>query len=130
MLKNNIDLNNKTVLVTGAAGFIGCNLVLELFRSFSGIHVVGFDNVNDYYDVSIKEFRLEQIEKNIYSENGNKWSFIKGNIADKDLINKTFNEYVSKGSHDCRQDRSADKKRRHQLRAQCPERAETLLFQH
>ena len=94
MLKNNIDLNNKTVLVTGAAGFIGCNLVLELFRSFSGIHVVGFDNVNDYYDVSIKEFRLEQIEKNIYSENGNKWSFIKGNIADKALIDKTFNEYA------------------------------------
>jgi nucleoside-diphosphate-sugar epimerase len=93
MLNKNIDLNNKTVLVTGAVGFIGCNLVLELFRSFNGIHVVGFDNVNDYYDVSIKDFRLTQIEKGINAEKGNKWTFVKGNIADKALIDKTFNEH-------------------------------------
>jgi nucleoside-diphosphate-sugar epimerase len=93
MLNKNIDLNNKTVLVTGAVGFIGCNLVLELFRSFNGIHVVGFDNVNDYYDVSIKDFRLTQIEKGINAKKGNKWTFVKSNIADKALIDKTFNEY-------------------------------------
>ena len=63
MLKQNVDLNNKTILVTGAAGFIGCNLVLELFRSYQNIHIIGIDNMNDYYDVSIKEYRLLEIEK-------------------------------------------------------------------
>ena len=63
MLKQNVDLNNQTILVTGAAGFIGCNLVLELLRSYQNIHIVGIDNMNDYYDVSIKEYRLSEIEK-------------------------------------------------------------------
>lgn len=92
MLKNNIDLNNKTVLVTGAAGFIGSNLVLELFRSFEKICVVGIDNINDYYDVSIKEYRLKEIESAV-SEKSQNWTFIKGNIADKALIDKIFSEY-------------------------------------
>ena len=92
MLKNNIDLNNKTVLVTGAAGFIGSNLVLELFRSFEKICVVGIDNINDYYDVSIKEYRLKEIESAV-SEKSQNWTFVKGNIADKALIDKIFSEY-------------------------------------
>ena len=93
MLKHNIDLNNKTVFVTGVAGFIGSNLVRELFRSFDNIHVVGIDNVNDYYDVSIKEYRLKQIEKAV-SEKSGKWTFIKGNIADKPLIDKIFDTFA------------------------------------
>ena len=65
MLKQNVNLAHRTVLVTGAAGFIGANLVMELLRTTSGIHVVGLDNLSDYYDVSIKEHRLAEIDKNV-----------------------------------------------------------------
>ena len=58
----NLNLQNKTILVTGAAGFIGSNLVLELLRTVSPVQIVGIDNMNDYYDVSIKEYRLKEIE--------------------------------------------------------------------
>ena len=61
MLTPNVDLNNKTILVTGAAGFIGSNLVLELLRTVENITIVGLDNVNDYYDVSLKEYRLRHV---------------------------------------------------------------------
>lgn len=83
-----IDLTAKTVLVTGAAGFIGSNLVMELFRTIKDINIIGIDNMNDYYDVSIKEWRLKEIEK----LNG-QWTFIKGDISDKDTIDKIFEEY-------------------------------------
>ncbi len=93
MLTPNIELKNKTVLVTGAAGFIGSNLVMALLKSVSPIHIVGVDNMNDYYDVSIKEYRLSEIEKVKDEYPDSKWSFVKGNIADKPLIDKLFCEY-------------------------------------
>ena len=93
MFTPKIDLNNKTVLVTGAAGFIGSNLVTELLKSFSPINIIGIDNMNDYYDVSLKEYRLCEIEKFAKEKSESSWHFIKGNIADKSLIDKCFDEY-------------------------------------
>ncbi len=93
MLKPNIDLKNRTVLITGAAGFIGSNLVMELFKTVEPIHIVGLDNMNDYYDVSIKEYRLSQIERAVGKTNGSRWTFIRGSIADKTLIDESFAEY-------------------------------------
>ena len=83
-----IDLEGKVVLVTGAAGFIGSNLVIELFKTIDDIKVVGIDNMNNYYDVSIKEWRLKEIEKL-----GGQWTFIKGDISDKNVIDKIFSDY-------------------------------------
>lgn len=93
MRTNNVNLNDRTVLVTGSSGFIGSNLVIELLRTQSSIHIIGIDNMNDYYDVSIKEWRLKQIEKVALEHTDSKWTFIKGNIADKELINRVFDEY-------------------------------------
>ena len=86
MLTPNVNLENKTVLVTGAAGFIGSNLVTELFNTTENIIIVGLDSVNDYYDVSIKEYRLREIEKVVSKKSESKWIFVKGNLADKELI--------------------------------------------
>ena len=93
MKAKNVVLQGKTILVTGAAGFIGSNLVLELLRTQSPVHVIGIDNMNDYYDVSIKEYRLEQIEKLAKEHEESSWKFIKGSIADKALIDSVFAEY-------------------------------------
>ena len=82
-----IDLKNKTILVTGAAGFIGYFLSKRLLDEIDGIKVIGLDNMNDYYDVKLKEWRLNNLEKY------NNFIFIKGNLADKVLIDKVFNEY-------------------------------------
>lgn len=83
----------KTILVTGAAGFIGSNLVLKLLQTESDAQIIGLDSVNDYYDVSIKEYRLNKIENTAKKCPNNKWVFIKGNLADKTLIDKLFKEY-------------------------------------
>lgn len=83
----------QTILVTGAAGFIGSNIVLELLRSMSLVHIIGLDNMNDYYDVSIKEYRLKQIAASAAEHSESQWTFIKGNLADKALIDKIFADY-------------------------------------
>lgn len=93
MLAQNANLQNKTILVTGVAGFIGSNLVLELLRTIPAVNVIGIDNMNDYYDVSIKEYRLKQIDALAEKKEDCQWTFIKGNIADKILIDKVFTEY-------------------------------------
>lgn len=85
--------NMQKILVTGAAGFIGSNLVLELLRSLSPVQIIGLDNMNDYYDVSIKEYRLEQIATSAAEHSESQWTFIKGNLADKALIDKIFADY-------------------------------------
>ena len=88
----NIDLTGKTILVTGSAGFIGSNLVLELLKSESKATIIGLDNVNDYYDVSIKEWRLSEIEK-AAAESSCSYHFIKGDLADRAVIDHLFADY-------------------------------------
>ncbi len=83
----------KTILVTGSAGFIGANLVLKLLEKENDAVIIGIDNMNDYYDVSLKEFRLSQIDEKA-AESDCEWIFIKGNIADKELIEKIFTDYA------------------------------------
>ena len=93
MLTPNVQLNGKTILVTGAAGFIGSNLVMELLRTVPDVQIVGLDNLNDYYDVSIKEYRLRCIETLAAEHPDCKWVFLKGNIADRALIDSSFETY-------------------------------------
>ena len=86
-------MNNKRIIVTGAAGFIGANLCMELFRKGEKIRVIGIDNMNDYYDVSIKEWRLAEVEKFAAESVGSTWTFHQCNIADKTKIDVIFAEY-------------------------------------
>ena len=90
---NHIELTDKTVLVTGSAGFIGSNLVMELVRTVSSLTIIGLYNVNDYYDVSIKEWRLKEIDALAAEHPATKYSFIKGDLADKNLIDDIFQKY-------------------------------------
>ena len=85
-------METKVFFITGSAGFIGSNLVIRLLSSYNNIKIVGIDNLNDYYDVAIKEYRLEQINK-IVKKTNNQWSFYYGNISNKELINKIFNKH-------------------------------------
>ena len=91
---NRLDLNNKTVFITGAAGFIGANLVTELIKSGDKMTLIGLDNMNAYYDVSLKEYRLSEIEKLAQTNPQITWKFIKGDLADKGLIDSIFAEYT------------------------------------
>lgn len=93
MLTPNVNLNGKTILITGAAGFIGSFLTMELLKTSENIKIVGLDNMNDYYDVSIKKYRLKEIEKLADKRKENSWIFVKGNLADKTLIESLFSEY-------------------------------------
>ena len=82
-----VSLENKNIFVTGAAGFIGSNLCKRLLKEFKGIKVIGLDNMNDYYDVSIKEYRLRELQK------FDNFIFVKGNLADKETVSKIFVDY-------------------------------------
>ena len=93
MREKNVVLTNKVILVTGAAGFIGSNLVMELLKEVHPVHIIGIDNMNDYYDVSIKEYRLKQIEGLAAEHPDSSWRFVKGSIADKELVDSLFEEY-------------------------------------
>lgn len=88
-----IDLKNKTVFVTGSAGFIGSNLVLELLKTQSPITIIGLDNMNDYYDVSIKEWRLQEIEKRVTEHSDSTYIFYKDDLANKTIIDKIFADH-------------------------------------
>lgn len=91
-MKQNIQLINKTIFVTGAAGFIGANLVRQLLSMDLQGTVIGIDNMNDYYDVSLKEYRLQELEK-VAALSSSQWTFIRENIADKALIGEIFAKY-------------------------------------
>lgn len=86
-------MENKTILITGTSGFIGSNLVLELLKTYSSVNIIGIDNMNEYYDVKIKEWRLNEIEKEIKNHSESSWKFIKGSISDKNLIDEIFKTY-------------------------------------
>lgn len=92
MKKVPVELNNKTILVTGAPGFIGAYLVMRLLKELSGSTVISFDSMNDYYEVSLKEWRLGEIEK-VAAGSKAKHIFIQGNLADKAKLNEVFAQY-------------------------------------
>ena len=90
---NNIDLKNKTVFVTGSAGFIGSNIILELLKTQSPINIIGIDNMNDYYDVNIKKWRLEEIEKCLKENSKSTYKFYQEDISNKEIIDKIFEDH-------------------------------------
>ncbi len=86
----NVDFCAKPILITGAAGFIGSFLAMELLRSVDNVRIVGVDSMNDYYDVALKEHRLRQIEALAAQKPGSRWEFVQGNIADAALLEALF----------------------------------------
>lgn len=93
MVNTKIKLINRTILITGSSGFIGANLVQSLIKQGVPMTVIGLDNVNDYYDVSLKEYRLHQIEELARTNPQINWRFVRGSIADKALVDSLFEEY-------------------------------------
>lgn len=93
LILENIELKNKTVFITGSAGFIGSNLILELLKTQSPINIIGIDNLNDYYDVKIKEWRLEEIEKCLDNHKDSSYTFYKEDLANKEIIDKIFKKH-------------------------------------
>ena len=91
-MKTPVDLNNKTILVTGSPGFIGANLVMRLLHELSGGTIVSLDNMNDYYDVSLKEWRLSRIRE-AEKDSSARHLFVRGSIGDRHLVNSLFEEY-------------------------------------
>lgn len=89
----NVNLSGKTILITGATGFIGSNLVKALLKKYNNVKIVGLDSMNDYYDVSLKEYRLKEIEKLAGATEGSEWIFVRGNIADRALVESLFEKY-------------------------------------
>ena len=81
-----INLQNKTILVTGAAGFIGSYLVMDLLKTIFPVTVIGIDNMNDYYDVEIKEYRLKEIQKIADERSSSIWKFVQADISDKSVV--------------------------------------------
>ena len=92
MNKISVNLEDKTILVTGSPGFIGANLVLRVLREYTSGHIISLDNMNDYYDVTLKEYRLAQIEKTA-TNSLVKHTFIRGTLADKAFVNSVFEHY-------------------------------------
>lgn len=90
---NKIELRDKVILVTGAAGFIGSNLVLKLFETASPLSIIGIDNMSSYYDVSIKDWRLKQIEACVRKRPNSAWVFVKSDISDRGTVDSVFTTY-------------------------------------
>ena len=91
MLEKNISLDGRRILVTGAAGFIGANLVMELIKRYPSCRILGIDNMNNYYDVGIKKYRLDKIAEVV--SNDDQFELMRGSIADRDLVDTAFNEF-------------------------------------
>ena len=93
MLEPNVSLDGKTILITGAAGFIGANFTLKVLDECRNVHVIGLDNMNSYYDVALKEYRLRKIEEAFKSRLDSNWTFVRGDLSDAAMLNKLFEEH-------------------------------------
>lgn len=91
-MKQTIALDNKPILITGSPGFIGANLVMRLLQDLTVGHIISFDNMNDYYDPALKEYRLKTIEASA-AKSAVKHTFIRGSLADKALVDSVFEQY-------------------------------------